>query len=138
MDNKAQNGRPVGQALLAAAMLLPGIGAVHAETAPERGSVGFTVTARRARGGRVRLLFEVRDSGIGLKSAEIKQLFKPFSQANEQIAARYGGSGLGLVFVKRVAMAMGGDLKIVSRPGRGSATSPRSRSSPSAISNAGR
>ena len=40
MDNKAQNGMPVGQALLAAAMLLPGIGAVHAETAPERGSVG--------------------------------------------------------------------------------------------------
>jgi hypothetical protein len=40
MDNKPQNGMPVGQALLAAAMLLPGIGAVHAETAPERGSVG--------------------------------------------------------------------------------------------------
>lgn len=40
MDNKPQNGMPVGQALLAAAMLLPGIGAVHAETPPERGSVG--------------------------------------------------------------------------------------------------
>lgn len=40
MDHKAQNGMPVGQALLAAAMLLPGIGAVHAETPPERGSVG--------------------------------------------------------------------------------------------------
>ncbi len=86
----------------------------------ERGSVGFTVSARRSRGARVRLLFEVRDSGVGLKPAEIKQLFKPFSQANEQIAVRYGGSGLGLVFVKRVAAAMGGDLKITSRPGRGS------------------
>ncbi len=40
MDNKPQNGIPVGQALLAAAMLLPGIGTVHAETAPERGSIG--------------------------------------------------------------------------------------------------
>lgn len=40
MDNRQQNGAPVGQALLAAAMLLPGIGTVHAETAPERGSVG--------------------------------------------------------------------------------------------------
>lgn len=40
MENKPQNGAPVGQALLAAAMLLPGIGAVHAETVPERGSVG--------------------------------------------------------------------------------------------------
>lgn len=41
MENKQQNGAPVGQALLAAAMLLPGIATVHAETAPERGSVGF-------------------------------------------------------------------------------------------------
>ncbi|MGW8393078.1 DUF3570 domain-containing protein [Pseudoduganella sp. HUAS MS19] len=40
MENKPQNGVPVGQALLAAAMLLPGIGAVHAETPPERGSIG--------------------------------------------------------------------------------------------------
>lgn len=39
MDDKPQNGTPAGQALLAAAMLLPGIGAVHAETPPERGSV---------------------------------------------------------------------------------------------------
>jgi hypothetical protein len=40
MDNKPQNGMPVGQALLAAAMLLPGIGPAHAETPPERGSIG--------------------------------------------------------------------------------------------------
>jgi hypothetical protein len=41
MEHKQQNGAPVGQALLAAAMLLPGIGTAHAETAPERGSVAF-------------------------------------------------------------------------------------------------
>lgn len=40
MENKAQNSTPAGLALLAAAMLLPGIGAVHAETPPERGSIG--------------------------------------------------------------------------------------------------
>jgi hypothetical protein len=40
MDKQTQNGAPLGQALLAAAMLLPGIGAVHAETPPERGSIG--------------------------------------------------------------------------------------------------
>jgi hypothetical protein len=41
MENKQQNGAPLGQALLAAAMLLPGIGTVHAESPPERGSVAF-------------------------------------------------------------------------------------------------
>jgi two-component system, sensor histidine kinase len=85
----------------------------------ERGVVSFALTARRARGKRYRLVFEVRDSGIGLKAAEIKQLFRPFAQANADIATRYGGSGLGLVFVRRVATAMGGDLKITSRAGRG-------------------
>ena len=35
------------------------------------------------------------------------------------MARRYGGAGLGLVFVKRIAEAMGGDLKVTSKPGRG-------------------
>lgn len=39
MDNHSRNQPPVGQALLAAAMLLPGVSAVHAETAPERGAI---------------------------------------------------------------------------------------------------
>ena len=55
-----------------------------------------------------------------MSPAEIKRLFKPFAQANEQIARRFGGAGLGLVFVKRIAKAMGGDLAIVSKLGAGS------------------
>jgi len=62
----------------------------------------------------------VTDSGIGLTGAEIKRLFRPFVQANEHIARRYGGAGLGLSFVKRIAKAMGGDLTVKSEPGRGS------------------
>ena len=73
----------------------------------------------RARG-RVRLVFTVTDSGIGLTAAEIRRLFRPFAQANENIARRYGGAGLGLAFVKRIAKAMGGDLTVTSEPGGGS------------------
>src|SRR5262249_43746824 len=69
---------------------------------------------------RVRLSFTVTDSGIGIKPAELKRLFRPFAQANADIARRFGGTGLGLVFVKRIAEAMGGDLKVTSKPGRGS------------------
>jgi CheY-like chemotaxis protein/nitrogen-specific signal transduction histidine kinase len=85
-----------------------------------QGVVTFGVSAEPAARGRWRLIFAVSDSGIGMSAAEIKKLFRPFAQANEEIARRYGGAGLGLVFVKRIAKAMGGDLKIVSKPGAGS------------------
>jgi CheY-like chemotaxis protein len=88
----------------------------------ERGSVALEVTvAKAARGrGRVRLCFTVSDSGIGLAAAEIRRLFRPFAQASDQTARRFGGAGLGLAFVKRIAKAMGGDLTVISKPGGGS------------------
>jgi two-component system, sensor histidine kinase len=67
-----------------------------------------------------KITFIVTDSGIGLKSAEIKRLFRPFAQANADIARRYGGAGLGLAVVKVLARLMGGDLTVTSTPGRGS------------------
>jgi CheY-like chemotaxis protein/nitrogen-specific signal transduction histidine kinase len=85
------------------------------------GGVTFAATATPASRKRVRLTFTVTDSGIGMSVAELKLLFKPFAQASEQIARRYGGAGLGLVFVKRIAKVMGGDLKVTSKKGRGSA-----------------
>lgn len=85
----------------------------------ERGSVRLDVTSEAAARGKVRLVFTVTDSGIGLDTAEIKRLFRPFSQANERIARRYGGAGLGLAFVKRIAKVMGGDLEVASEPGGG-------------------
>jgi two-component system, sensor histidine kinase len=86
----------------------------------ERGSVRLEVTRERAARGKVRLIFTVTDSGIGLTGAEIKRLFRPFAQASDQVARRYGGAGLGLTLVKRIAKAMGGQLTVASEPGRGS------------------
>lgn len=87
----------------------------------ERGRIGFSASAERAGRGRVRLIFTVTDSGIGISAADLKQLFRPFAQASEEVARRFGGTGLGLVFVKRIAEAMGGSLTVTSRPGEGSA-----------------
>jgi CheY-like chemotaxis protein/nitrogen-specific signal transduction histidine kinase len=86
----------------------------------ESGSIKLEVTGKPLARGRLRLDFIVSDSGIGLKPAEIKRLFRPFAQASDAVARRYGGAGLGLVFVKGVAKAMGGDLTVTSTPGRGS------------------
>ena len=85
-----------------------------------QGGIRFAAAAEPARGKRVRLVFTVADSGIGMSAAEVKQLFRPFTQASAEIARRYGGAGLGLTFVKRIAKAMGGDLTVTSAKGKGS------------------
>jgi CheY-like chemotaxis protein len=84
------------------------------------GKVRFAAAAEPARGNNVRLVFTVTDSGIGMNAAELKALFRPFAQASAEVARRYGGAGLGLTFVKRIARAMGGDLTVKSAKGKGS------------------
>lgn len=85
----------------------------------ERGKVAFSVRAARE-GAAHRLVFVIADQGIGLTREEIHGLFRPFAQANEQIARRFGGAGLGLAFVQRLAKALKGTLEVESEPGRGS------------------
>ena len=85
----------------------------------EQGSVTLQVTPLRSPKGKVAVAFEVSDSGIGLTLAEIKRLFRPFSQANVSIASRFGGAGLGLSSVKQLARAMGGDVTVTQRRGGG-------------------
>lgn len=93
----------------------------------EQGIVAFAVTPWRPAKGkksdkrRVGVAFAVSDSGIGLTMAEIKRLFRPFTQANVTIASRFGGAGLGLSSVKQLARAMGGDITVAPRR-RGGAT----------------
>ena len=86
----------------------------------EHGRVGLKVKAARRPHNKLQLTFTVTDSGIGMSAAEIKRLFRPFAQANREIAQKFGGSGLGLVQVRRLAQAMHGNLTVESAPGRGS------------------
>lgn len=85
-----------------------------------RGEVAFSVMAKPMPRKKIQLTFAVSDSGIGMTSVEIKKLFRPFAQASEDVSRRFGGTGLGLVLVKRLAKAMDGDLTVTSRPGQGS------------------
>lgn len=67
-----------------------------------------------------RLSIKVRDTGIGISKSQIKELFRPFQQADTSVARKFGGTGLGLVLSRGLAQAMGGDVKILSsKPGVG-------------------
>jgi len=66
------------------------------------------------------VLLRVRDTGPGMTAAQCERLFQRFEQAEGmQTAARYGGSGLGLSISRELALAMGGDITVTSRPGEG-------------------
>ena len=66
------------------------------------------------------VVFEVRDTGIGMASEQLDRLFKPFFQADSSMARRYGGTGLGLAISRKLAQLLGGDIAVSSAPGVGS------------------
>lgn len=65
--------------------------------------------------------FLIKDTGIGISNETSKNLFLPFSQADNSMTRRFGGTGLGLVLSKQLAIALGGDIALEeSLPGVGS------------------
>lgn len=82
--------------------------------------VGVEVASRCDQTGALQLKFYVEDSGIGISTEQKTRLFKPFSQADESITRKYGGTGLGLVICQHLIDLMGGDINVSSAPGRGS------------------
>lgn len=66
------------------------------------------------------LIFQVSDTGIGMDSQQLVQLFSPFQQADGSTTRRFGGTGLGLAIAKRMAQLMDGDISVESVLGKGS------------------
>ena len=67
-----------------------------------------------------RLLIEIADTGIGIPQDKIESIFDPFTQADSTVTRRFGGTGLGLSISRKFARALGGDITVKSRPGKGS------------------
>lgn len=59
-----------------------------------------------------RIVFDVKDTGIGIKADQRKHLFQPFIQADGSITRRFGGTGLGLSLSRNLASLLGGDVEL--------------------------
>ena len=77
-------------------------------------------TSRVTSPGGERLIFSVADTGIGMSSEQMKNLFTEFTQGDSAITKTYGGTGLGLTITQRLCRMMGGDVTVESTPGQGS------------------
>ena len=81
---------------------------------------GVSVVARMLCGTKTRLQIDVIDTGVGMSAEAMLKIFDPFSQADNSITRRFGGTGLGLTISKSFAESLGGDLTVTSVAGEGS------------------
>lgn len=84
------------------------------------GFVKIRVEVMSSSENKIRLKFEIEDSGIGISSDNQKKLFRSFTQADSSATRKFGGSGLGLAISKNLIQLMNGDIGIVSEEGKGS------------------
>lgn len=93
--------------------------------APRSGQVLPLETPRDARP--TMLVLKVADSGIGIPADRLGMLFVPYAQAKQSTHRLYGGTGLGLAIIKGITHSMGGDVRVDSELGQGTAFTAKVR-----------
>ena len=85
------------------------------------GSVTFTVKVEKTTATTNTILFEVKDTGIGIPKNKHKEIFQGFAQVHaDEIGRKYGGTGLGLTISERLVHKFGGRLQVESDLSEGS------------------
>ncbi len=86
----------------------------------EQGRITLSATLIEEVDSRLKVRFQVEDTGIGIPLAKQATLFHEFEQADDSTTRKYGGTGLGLAITRRLAGLMGGETGFTSEPGKGS------------------
>ncbi|WP_242441766.1 response regulator [Pseudoalteromonas piscicida] len=86
----------------------------------ENGEVVVRLSLVNNNEGIAKIKFSVKDSGIGMNKRQQKNLFQSFSQADNSITRKYGGTGLGLTISQQLIKLMGGEIYVESEENVGS------------------
>jgi signal transduction histidine kinase/uncharacterized protein YigA (DUF484 family) len=87
----------------------------------DRGEIAVSVSLQPGDGTKTdRILWSVRDSGIGIREADLPRLFEPFYLGEGMDRKKYPGTGLGLSIVERLVELLNGEIRVQSEWGKGS------------------
>lgn len=86
---------------------------------PAGGSVRLSCELLDRQGSHACLRFEVQDTGIGIPKHLQSSIFDPFTQADESVTRRFGGTGLGTAIARQLVQLMGGSIGVESEEGKG-------------------
>ncbi|PKG85302.1 histidine kinase [Colwellia sp. 75C3] len=85
----------------------------------EQGEIKLTIDVLLLKDTVAKVRFRVRDTGIGIATDNQSHLFNAFSQADESMTRKYGGSGLGLSICQQIIKLLGGEISLTSQLGKG-------------------
>jgi len=86
----------------------------------DSGGVTLSVHKESQDAGHMMVRFSVKDTGIGIPPEKQKEIFSSFTQADNSMTRKYGGTGLGLTISRRLVELLGGRIWVESEPGTGS------------------
>lgn len=86
----------------------------------EKGKIQVSVDKVEDKENKVKLMFSVKDTGIGIKEEDIPRLFNYFTQLDISASKKFQGTGLGLAISKNIVELMGGEISVESQYGKGS------------------
>lgn len=85
----------------------------------EYGSISFSLKCNFIMSKKIKLIFTLSDTGIGISYDKIPNLFDMFYQGDNPLTRKHGGTGLGLAFCKRLIEMMDGEINVESSPDQG-------------------
>ncbi len=84
------------------------------------GSVRFSCSVKKDHGDFIKLKIDVKDTGIGISPKDLTSIFDEFSQAENMVKEKHGGTGLGLTISKKLIELQKGNIRVKSQINKGS------------------